>query len=270
MRKLLLILAVMAAPALAANSFIQENHTTSALSGTTMSLAYSGNVTNGDWLVSTLRYGSPTGAVTSVTGTSSCNVTWTVIFGAGHPTNSFGSSGIGGPYAYAKAASTGACTVSWNLSGSDPGGVLCVAEWSGPASVGNASTPLVIGNVTTLTSSSIATNSGDLLIGIFNMQNGSATVTPNSGFTLRSSGTSGGTTFSALTDNLSAITTGSQAAAATIGAGVDGADAGILCIGTCTGVVASTGFPMVIKYRSTPRYRIPCDDRKRKLEIVRI
>ena len=32
----------------------------------------------------------------------------------------------------------------------------------------------------------------------------------------------------------------------------------------------STGYPMVIKYRSTPKFSIPFDDRKKSLEIVRI
>ena len=35
-------------------------------------------------------------------------------------------------------------------------------------------------------------------------------------------------------------------------------------------IVVNGGFPMVIKYRSMPRQRIPWDNRRRKLEIVRI
>jgi len=206
-RKLLLLFALLIHPAFAVNALVQATSTTSALSGTTMSLAFSSNVTSGNLLVTDLRYGAPANPITSVTGTSGhCSATWTIV----GPSSMTGETDdVKGGWAYSFANGTGACTVTWNLSLSNSGGVVDVAEFSGPTLLTTTSTPGQGGSSTTVTTNTSTPNSGDLLIGFFESQFGAASVTPGTGFTTATTGTSGGTVYTAITYKLSA-TAGSQ------------------------------------------------------------
>jgi hypothetical protein len=174
-----------------ANAFVQGTALTAVQTVSPATISYPGSVTAGDLLIATWRLGA-TGETVGVSDTQ--GNTWTLANQTDDPPSS-------GGWAYAVAKNTGSNTV--NISYSPVVNILvCIAEYSG-ANTARAIAAGATGSSANPTSNAITTTSGDLLIAPVALNSGTATVTPGSGYNLRESSTSAGTTFSYLQDSLS-------------------------------------------------------------------
>jgi len=235
-----------------ANSFIQGNATTSAITGSVYSLAFSSNVTAGNLLIVTWRRAT-TNAVQIVSDNMNAGNKWSIVY------DTADASASAGGWAWCIAKASGACTVSVTLNGSTAGGVLTVGEWNGSSGLRAASAATVTATNGTITSPAITTVAGDLLIGIAESGTGVANYTAGSGYTRREQGQDTALTYNAIEDNLSSAggsTTASFSVAVTggktigIGAFIPGlailgncgaANATITYSGTSSGSVTSDG-----------------------------
>ena len=206
-------------------TFIQGTGTTTAITSATMSKTFGSNVAVGDLLVTALRQGGPAVAVNSVSDNMGVGNVWTVVYN----TEMNATTHVNAAWAYTFSKGSGACTVSWNLASSAPGGVVCIGEWNGPDSVRSTPACNVLSTQTVIFSNNATATASDLLVGLFSIINGSATFTAQgsvSSFVVRATGSDTGTTFVGITDCLNA-NAGAQNAQATISGTQAGTGSGI-------------------------------------------
>lgn len=178
------------------HAFVQGNGSTSGQTGTSFTLGYSSNVTAGNLLVVAWRRATGSTTVTGISNTA-CAGNANVVYDTADPSTT-----IGGGWGWCFATSTGSSTWTVNLSASTAGGVLVDAEYSGVSTL-HATIGANTGTSLTPTSGSITATAGDLLIGVAE-PDGQTTAAAGSGYTYRESGTSGGSIYVQLEDNLSA------------------------------------------------------------------
>lgn len=252
----------MCGPVFAANTFIQGTGSTSALGGSSYVQAFGSNVTSGHLLIFNIRYGSPAPAITGVTGTGGvCSATWTLVYNS-----EFGQTDtVNNAWGYSFANGTGACTVTISLAGGSAGGVVCLAEFSLTSSVVGATPAMTVTpSGGTATSNSGIAGAGNLAVGLFASQTGGS-ITAGSGYSIAAQGTAGGSTFAAILYNLS-TTAGSITASITWTGGQSGIGSGLGLFGAVS--PGGSNHSTIINFSHSKK--IPWDNRKRKLEIVRI
>lgn len=179
-----------------ANTFVQGNRTTTTAAGATQSIAFPGSVTAGDLLALTWRDSVEFGLNALGDNMGVGNV-WTVVYNQLIQTNS-----IRGGWAYVFTKGSGPCTVTQTFGGSIASSVMTCGQWHGPNAV-RAVSAAATGAGTVLTSPSVTSVAGDLLIGAFTVPNASATVTAGGGFTKREEGQAAAITYTMLEDLLS-------------------------------------------------------------------
>lgn len=199
-------------------TFVQATGTTTAITSATMSKAFTSNVTVGNLLVTSLRQGGPASAVNSVSDNLGVGNVWTVVYN----TELDAGTHVNGAWAYTFTKGSGACTVSWNLAASTPGGVVCVGEWNGPDTARATPAVNILNTNTTIFSNNVTATANDLLVGLFQIvgNNTSAVVAQGSvsTFNLRATGTNAGTIYNAITDSLAALAGAQNAQAVLTGA----------------------------------------------------
>jgi hypothetical protein len=189
------------------NTFVQGNASTSVLSGNPVSLAFSSNVAVGNLLVIAWR-----NSVEFVLNTVSDNMgvgnVWTVVYN-----QLYGANLLRGGWAYVFTKGSGPCTVSMNFAGSITASICAIAEYNGANANRSNSAVLTGQSGTVLGTNTITATAGDLLLGLYSVNTGNASVTQGAGWTLREQGSSAGLSYVAIEDILSS---GSGSAGASI------------------------------------------------------